>query len=84
MSWLDLQSSGVFCGIGRDMGRHNFKARVSKAWGDTQHHLLWPHQLNSPIPENLDVLNNKPFQKMDGTRRSLLKPLPETHYVFAR
>ena len=49
------------------------------------------HQLNGAIREKLDVLNNKPFQKMDGTRRSLyeqidrpaLKPLPETRYVFA-
>jgi DNA replication protein DnaC len=49
------------------------------------------HQLNGAIREKLDVLNNKPFQKMDGTRRSLyeqidrpaLRPLPETRYVFA-
>ncbi|MDD2201354.1 MAG: IS21 family transposase [Firmicutes bacterium] len=50
------------------------------------------HQLNGVIKEKLDVLNNKPFQKMDGTRRSVyeqidkpaLKPLPQTPYVFAR
>jgi len=49
------------------------------------------HQLNGAIREKLDVLNNKPFQKMDGTRRSVyeqidrlaLKPLPEMRYVFA-
>jgi len=50
------------------------------------------HQLNGVIKEKLDVLNNRPFQKMDGTRRSVyeqidkpaLKPLPQTPYVFAR
>ena len=50
------------------------------------------HRLNGAIRERLDALNNKPPQKMDGTRRSLyeqidrpaLKPFPETRYVFAR
>lgn len=49
------------------------------------------HQLNSVISEKLEVLNNKPFQKLDGTRRTVyeqidrpaLRPLPQTHYVFA-
>jgi len=50
------------------------------------------HQLNGVIKEKLDVLNNRPFQKMDRTRKSVyeqtdkpaLKPLPQTPYVFAR
>jgi len=56
---------------------------------DRQHDLFGLHQLNGAIHEKLEVLNSKPFQKMDETRRSLyeqidrptLKPLPETRYV---
>ncbi len=50
------------------------------------------HQLNGVIKEKLEVLNNRPFQNMNGTRRSVyeqidksaFKPLPQTLYVFAR
>ncbi len=50
------------------------------------------HQLNGVIKEKLEVLNNRPFRKMNGTRRSVyeqidkpaLKPLTQTPYVFAR
>ena len=48
-------------------------------------------ELNSAIHEGLKLLNNKPFQKLEGTRLSLfktldkpaLKPLPEKPYEFA-
>lgn len=47
--------------------------------------------LNGSIRKALDVLNHKPFQKLDGCRASLfesidkpaLKPLPATRYEFA-
>jgi hypothetical protein len=48
-------------------------------------------ELNYQITELLNVLNNRPFQKLDGSRRSLfesldlpvLKPLPKERYQFA-
>lgn len=48
-------------------------------------------ELNLKIKKLLDVLANKPFQKIPGSRRSLfeeiekkaLKPLPETRYQYA-
>jgi len=49
-------------------------------------------ELNEAIWERLDALNNRPFQKMVGTRRSLfmeidspaLRPLPEHPYSHGR
>lgn len=49
-------------------------------------------ELNQAIAGLLDKLNNKPFQKLEGTRRLLfetldkpaLKPLPLTRYEFAQ
>ena len=49
-------------------------------------------ELNQCIFEELTVLNRKPFQKLDGSRRSwyeslekpALRPLPPRHYEFAR
>jgi len=48
-------------------------------------------ELNNAIKDKLEVLNTKPFQKMEGCRRTLfetvekpaLQPLPEQPYVFA-
>lgn len=48
-------------------------------------------ELKEAIWEDLEDLNNRPFQKMDGCRRSLfetldkpaLQPLPSTRYEFA-
>jgi len=48
-------------------------------------------ELREAIREALEDLNNRPFQKMDGSRRSLflsldkpaLQPLPSTRYEFA-
>lgn len=50
------------------------------------------HELNEAIWELLKRLNDKPFQKMEGSRSSLfqsvdkpaLKPLPAVPYTFAR
>jgi transposase len=47
-------------------------------------------ELNQEIARLLEVLNNRPFQKLDGTRRSLfesldrpaLKPLPTTPFEY--
>lgn len=49
------------------------------------------HELNQAIQEALERLNNKPFQKLEGSRRTLyetidkpaLKPLPPHRYEFA-
>lgn len=49
------------------------------------------HQANQAIGQKLQELNERPFQKLNGTRRSLyetldrpaLKPLPATRYEFA-
>ncbi len=48
-------------------------------------------ELNREIALLLDILNDRPFQKLEGTRRSLLesvdrpalKPLPTTRYEYA-
>jgi len=48
-------------------------------------------ELNAAIRELLEVLNNRPFKKLDGTRKSCfvqiekkeLLPLPENRYEFA-
>lgn len=48
-------------------------------------------ELNEAVGELLERLNNRPFQKLDGCRRSLfeeierprLRPLPRTPYVYA-
>lgn len=40
-------------------------------------------ELNNAIKDKLEVLNTKPFQKMEGCRRTLFEPLPEQPYVFA-
>ena len=48
-------------------------------------------ELNAAIRELLVILNNRPFQKLDGCRRSVfetidrpaMKPLPATRYEFA-
>lgn len=50
------------------------------------------YELNQAILPLLKELNNKAFQKIPGSRQSLfdelekpaLKPLPQTHYVFAQ
>jgi len=49
-------------------------------------------QLNTAIRELLDELNERPFQRLPGSRRSafeqldqpMLRPLPNSPYVFAR
>lgn len=49
------------------------------------------NELNQALREQLEAYNNKPFQKLEGSRKSLfveldkpaLKPLPQTRYEFA-
>lgn len=49
------------------------------------------HDLNRAIRRLLEILNNKSFKKLDGSRKHLfeeldrpaLQPLPETHYEYA-
>jgi len=48
-------------------------------------------ELNQALREQLEAYNSKPFQKLDGSRKSLfleldkpaLRPLPQTRYAFA-
>lgn len=55
------------------------------------HSFFSVRQANQAIAEKLEELNNRPFQKLPGSRRSLyetldrpaLKPLPATRYEFA-
>ena len=57
-----------------------------------RHHTFFSlADLNESIAKQLEVLNNRPFEKLDGTRKSLfetldkpaLKPLPAHRFVFA-
>jgi len=49
-------------------------------------------EVNRALGEQLEVYNNRPFQKLEGSRKSLfveldqpaLKPLPRIRYAFAR
>ena len=49
-------------------------------------------ELNEAMAKQLEILNNRPFEKLEGTRKSLfenldkpaLKPLPAHRYVFAQ
>jgi len=76
------------------------KAKVESAIGVTATRVLAPlrnrtfftlGELNEAIRERVAALNRKPFQKRDGSRRSLfeeldrpaLKPLPAERYEFA-
>jgi transposase len=77
------------------------KAKVEKAVQDGERRILAKlrnrtffglEELKEAIWKALEDLNNRPFQKMDGCRRSLflsldkpaLQPLPSTRYEFAQ
>jgi len=76
------------------------KAKVESGVQMVEHWVLAPlrHrdffsllEVNEAIAEQIEKLNNRPFQKLEGTRRSLfetlekpaLKPLPLERYVYA-
>ena len=76
------------------------KAKVETAVQIVERELLAPlrhhrftslAELNAALRERLDALNDRPFQKLPGTRRSLfeatdrpaLRPLPATRYEYA-
>jgi transposase len=82
------------------VGRPKDKAKVESGVLQVEQWVLAPlrhrtffslSELNEAILEQLDRLNNRPFQKLDATRRILferldkpaLKPLPDQPYVFA-
>ena len=82
------------------VGKPRDKAKVESAVLQVEQWVLAPlrHrtffsliELNDAILEQLDLLNNRPFQKLDATRKILfetldkpaLKPLPAQPYVFA-
>jgi len=62
-------------------------ARVRKA----RDKVFSPFELNQVLSESLRALNERPFQKLEGSRKSVfetvdkpaLKPLPDTPYEFA-
>ena len=77
------------------------KAKVESAVGVVSKWILAPlrdreffslREANQAISERLTMLNEKPFQKIDGSRKSMfdlvdrpaLKPLPPERYVIAR
>jgi transposase len=82
------------------VGKPRDKAKVESAVLQVEQWVLAPlrhrtffslTELNDAISEQLDLLNNRPFQKLDATRKILfesldkpaLKPLPAQPYVFA-
>ena len=82
------------------VGRPKDKAKVESGVLQVERWVLAPlrhrtffslTELNEAISEQLDQLNNHPFQKLDATRKILferldkpaLKPLPAQPYVFA-
>jgi transposase len=82
------------------VGKPRDKAKVESHVGIIERRILAPlrnrtffslEQLNEAIADLLEELNDRPFQKLLGTRRQAfesidkpaLQPLPATHYVFA-
>lgn len=76
------------------------KAKVENAVQGVERWVLAPlrnrtffslRELNEALREQLEAYNNRPFQKLEGSRASLfleldkpaLKPLPQTRYEFA-
>lgn len=78
----------------RDKAKVESAVQVAERWilaALRNHTFLSIEELNRAVAVKLQELNNRPFQKMDGTRRSLfesidrpaLKPLPATAYEYA-
>lgn len=78
----------------KDKAKVEVAVQIVERWilGQLRHRQFFSlAELNTAIAALLDVLNNKPFQKLPGSRRSMfeeieqgsLKPLPPTPYEFA-
>jgi len=77
----------------RDKAKVETGVQVAERWilAPLRNHTFFSlAELNTEIALLLDALNDRPFQKLDGTRRSLfeslerpaLKPLPATRYEY--
>jgi transposase len=78
----------------RDKAKVETGVQIAERWilAPLRNHIFFSlAELNAEIARLLEALNNRPFQKLDGTRRSLfesldgpaLKPLPATRYEYA-
>jgi transposase len=78
----------------RDKAKVETGVQVAERWilAPLRNHTFFSlAELNTEIARLLDALNDRPFQKLEGTRRSLfedverpaLKPLPTTRYEYA-
>jgi len=78
----------------KDKAKAEVGVQIVERWilAALRHHTFFSlHQLNARIRELLVGLNNRPFRKLPGSRRSqfealdrpALQPLPATHYVYA-
>jgi len=78
----------------RDKAKVESAVQVAERWilAALRNHTFFSiEELNLAVAEKLRELNNRPFQKMEGTRRSLfesidrpaLKPLPSAAYEYA-
>ena len=82
------------------MGKARDKAKVESGVLQAERWVIAPlrhrtfftlAELNEAIAQQVELLNNRPFEKLQGTRKSLfehldkpaLKPLPAHRYVFA-
>jgi len=78
----------------RDKAKVETGVQIAERWilAPLRNHTFFSlAELNREIARLLEALNNRPFQKLDGSRRSLfesfdrpaLKPLPPTTYEYA-
>jgi len=99
-TYLDMATHYGTAVIPARLRRPRDKAKVESAVGVVERQVLAPlrnrtffnlTELNRAIRQLVDKLNDKPFQKLEGSRRSLfeeldrpaLKPLPGRRYEFA-
>lgn len=79
----------------RDKAKVEVGVQVVERWilARLRHHTFFAlDELNQEIWRLLEILNDRPFKKLEGTRRSLfqtldrpaLRPLPPTPYEYAR
>lgn len=78
----------------RDKAKAESAVQVAERWilAPLRHRVFFSlEELNAALAERLEALNARPFQKIEGSRRSLfetvdqpaLKPLPATPYEYA-